>query len=155
VGVSYERGTPVGPTTLERDGNNFRLQNIAAWIRGQMLAFEALPESEVRCWTLTMMRNRSSAGARTQFENKYFTEMCSGSEAGSYLRLIDFVYHSTLGLRVIKKKKKRKGAHTASNSRAPARGVSCRSPATGAIRPPFGLHGYLAHKKPPTPLGPP
>ena len=35
----------------------------------------------------------------------YFTEMCSGSEAGSYLRLIDFVYHSTLGLRVIKKKR--------------------------------------------------
>ena len=27
-----------------------------------------------------------------------------GSEAGSYLRLIDFVYHSTLGLRVIKKR---------------------------------------------------
>jgi len=27
--------------------------------------------------------------------------MCSGSEAGSYLRLVDFVYHSTLGLRVI------------------------------------------------------
>ena len=33
------------------------------------------------------------------------TEMYSGSEAGSYLRLIDFVYHSTLVLRVIKKKK--------------------------------------------------
>ena len=32
-------------------------------------------------------------------------EMCSGSEAGSYLRLIDFVCHSTLGLRVIKKKR--------------------------------------------------
>ena len=32
--------------------------------------------------------------------------MCSGSEAGSYLRLIEFVYHSTVGLRVIKKKKK-------------------------------------------------
>jgi hypothetical protein len=31
--------------------------------------------------------------------------MCSGSEAGSYLRLIDFVYHSTLGFRVITKKK--------------------------------------------------
>jgi len=41
-----------------------------------------------------------------EFENNYFTEMCSDSEAGSYLRLIDFVYHSTLGLRVIKKKKK-------------------------------------------------
>ena len=26
--------------------------------------------------------------------------MCSVSEAGSYLRLIDFVNHSTLGLRV-------------------------------------------------------
>ena len=33
------------------------------------------------------------------------TSLCSGSEAGSYLRLIDFVYHSTLGLRVIKKKR--------------------------------------------------
>jgi len=32
--------------------------------------------------------------------------MCSGSEAGSNSRLIDFVCHSTLGLRVIKKKMK-------------------------------------------------
>ena len=32
--------------------------------------------------------------------------MCCGSEAGSYLRLTHFVYHSTLGLRVIDKKKK-------------------------------------------------
>ena len=32
--------------------------------------------------------------------------MCSGSDAGSYSRLIDFVYHSTLGLRVIKKKRR-------------------------------------------------
>ena len=32
--------------------------------------------------------------------------MCSGSEAGSYLRLIDCVSHSTLGVRVIEKKKK-------------------------------------------------
>jgi len=41
--------------------------------------------------------------------NNYFTEMSSGSEAGSYLRLIDFVYHSTLGLKVIKKKKRSLG----------------------------------------------
>ena len=40
--------------------------------------------------------------SRTALDN-YFTEMCSGSEAGSYLKLIDFVYHSTLGLRVTKK----------------------------------------------------
>ena len=26
----------------------------------------------------------------SQFKNNYFTEMCSGSEAVSYLRLIDF-----------------------------------------------------------------
>ena len=31
--------------------------------------------------------------------------MCSGFDAGSYLRLIDFAYHSTLGLEVIKKKR--------------------------------------------------
>ena len=35
--------------------------------------------------------------------------MCSGSEAGSYLRLMDFVYHSTLGLRVIRKKRELDG----------------------------------------------
>jgi hypothetical protein len=33
--------------------------------------------------------------------------MCNDFEAVSYLRLIDFVYHSTLGLRVMKKKKPR------------------------------------------------
>ena len=32
--------------------------------------------------------------------------MCSGSEPGSYSRLIDLVYHLTQGLRVMKKKKK-------------------------------------------------
>ena len=31
----------------------------------------------------------------SQFENNYFTEMCSGSEAGSYLRLIYLMYLST------------------------------------------------------------
>ena len=41
----------------------------------------------------------------SQFENNYCIEMCSGSESGSYLRRIDCVYHSTLGLRVLKKKK--------------------------------------------------
>jgi len=34
--------------------------------------------------------------------------MCSGSGAGSYLRLKDFAYHSTLGLGVMKKEKKKK-----------------------------------------------
>ena len=45
-------------------------------------------------------------GGSSQFENSYFIDMCRGSEADSYLRLIDLVYHSTLGLRVIQKKKK-------------------------------------------------
>ena len=38
----------------------------------------------------------------SQFQNNHFTEMCSVFEAGSYLMLADFVYHSTLGLRVLK-----------------------------------------------------
>ena len=41
-----------------------------------------------------------------EFANNYFTEMCSGSEACSYIRLIHFAYHSTLGLRVIKKRER-------------------------------------------------
>ena len=53
--------------------------------------------------------------------NKYCTEMCSVSEAGSYLRLIDFVYHSTLGLGVIKKTKGRTGESEGGG----ARGQSC------------------------------
>ena len=63
-------------------------------------------------------------GSRSQLGNNYLAEMCSGSEAGSYLRLIDFVYHSTLGLRVIKKKKKsrRAPAGTGLWKRLPARG---------------------------------
>ena len=47
----------------------------------------------------------SSSTPSATFENNHFTEMCSGSEAGSYLRLIEFVYHSTLGLRVINKRR--------------------------------------------------
>ena len=39
-------------------------------------------------------------------EGNYFTEICSGSEEGSSLRLIDLAHHSTLGLTVIKIKKK-------------------------------------------------
>ena len=66
--------------------------------------------------------------------------MCSGSEAGSYLRLIDFVYLSTLDLRVIKKKKKltfdesvvfRRGAGTCTTRRsacAPTRASTSRYP---------------------------
>jgi len=67
-----------------------------------------------RSWTWWRPRRRArhsggsaSAGSPAQLENNYITEMCSGSEAGSYLRPIDFVYHSTLGLKVIKKKKKK------------------------------------------------
>ena len=48
-------------------------------------------------------------GGRCYWGTSLASEVCSGSEAGPYLRLIDFVYHSTLGLRVIKKKKKTVG----------------------------------------------
>jgi hypothetical protein len=41
-----------------------------------------------------------------QFENNYFTEICSGSEAGSHFWLTDFVYHSALGVTVMMKEKR-------------------------------------------------
>jgi len=50
----------------------------------------------------------------------YFTEMCSGSEAGSYLRFIYVLYLSTLGLIVIKKHLKyRAGGRLESGSAGP------------------------------------
>ena len=53
-----------------------------------------------------MLGSNSAFSRATQWGSvNYMTEMCSGSETGSYLRLIDFVYHSTLGLRVINTKK--------------------------------------------------
>ena len=47
-----------------------------------------------------------------QSENTYFTEVCSVFEAGSYLRLIDVVYHSTLGMRGMTMKKIPAGTST-------------------------------------------
>ena len=58
----------------------------------------------------TNARNLNVSGAWITPSGTHL-EMCSGSEAGSYLRLIGFVYHSTLGLRVINKKKKSTPLH--------------------------------------------
>jgi len=83
--------------------------------------------------------------------------MCSGSEAGSYLRLIDFVYHLTLGLRVIKKKKSL--GLRVEGPRPRVRDHSQRHP-SAALREGSWLRvegsrprvqRYLAHKKPPHP----
>ena len=57
--------------------------------------------------------------------------MCSGSEAGSYLRLIDFVYHSTLGVRVIKKKKKHLAWHALPGVGCRVQGAGCRVQGVG------------------------
>jgi len=63
------------------------------------------PSDQLQC---SRSRTTSTARCRVlhQFENNYATEMCSGSEVGSYLRLIDFVYHSTLGLRVMTERRR-------------------------------------------------
>ena len=34
--------------------------------------------------------SNGSFACGSQLENNYFTELCSGSEAGSYLRFVDF-----------------------------------------------------------------
>ena len=52
--------------------------------------------------------------------------MCSVSAADSYLRRIDFVYHSTLGWRVRKKKEKKKNAPGFWGKRAWILGLGCR-----------------------------
>ena len=57
-----------------------------------------------RATPLGRSRYRGAGGVGEQLE------LLLGSEAGSYLRLIDFVYHSTLGVRVIKKKAVHRGA---------------------------------------------
>ena len=44
--------------------------------------------------------------------------MCSGSEVGSYLRLMDVVYHSTPGLRVKKEEEKADPGVFEKNTRA-------------------------------------
>ena len=59
-----------------------------------------------------LKRPRNPGGSSNDGGTNNYTEMCSGSEAGSYLRRIDFVYHSTLGVRVIKKKKKKNAGAT-------------------------------------------
>ena len=76
----------------------------------------------------------------------YFTEMCSDSEAGSFSRRIDFVYHSTPGLRVMEKKKKKTifmstcCVNGTNASTVPYRGTPCmrNSP------PPWGRHRALS-----------
>ena len=72
--------------------------------------------------------------------------MCSGSEAGSYARLIYFVYHSTPGLRVIKKKVRGVPAVAITRNMSPTPNVrsfaDCVTPC---------VQGYLAHKKMPPP----
>ena len=59
----------------------------------------------VDCWFVhgAMATERVDHARTTEFGNRT-TEF--GNHTGSYLRLIDFVYHSTLGLRGIKKKNK-------------------------------------------------
>ena len=71
-----------------------------------------------------------------QFKKNYFTEMRSDSEAGSYLRLIDFVYHSTLGLGVIKKSEFTAGPQAASNCSSGVDAASLRR----------GWHNWLRWK---------
>ena len=62
---------------------------------------------------MTMMTIRRSLSLELSDKKVYEPSSCqairnmrSGFEAGSYSRLIDFVYHSTLGLKVITKKKR-------------------------------------------------
>ena len=92
-----------GPVAAELMGGTFWKKDIS--LLGVEIAASARLVSSVFFFSLEASAFRFSSSACTRCSVNYFTEMCSGSEAGSYLRLIDFVYHSTLGLRVITKQK--------------------------------------------------
>ena len=111
-----ERGTPVG---VWRQGLGFGVKGVVAG--ADTASADRHPPTDIRQPTsenqdadpgIETERRQTIEGAKgadrycSQFQN-YFTETCSGSEAGSYLRLKGFVYHTTLGSRVMKKNKKR------------------------------------------------
>jgi len=61
------------------------------WSGGCELCTSAPPGSWTDSMRVTLTFFGGGDGSySSQFKNNYFTEMCSGSEAGSYLRLIDF-----------------------------------------------------------------
>ena len=62
-------------------------------------------ESDLECRVDSSGTETSTRRATPPSENTHFTEKYSRSKAGSYLRLIDFVCHSTVGSREKKKKK--------------------------------------------------
>ena len=73
-------------------------------------------------------------GQNGQFEKICSTEMCSGSEAGSYGRLIDKLYDSTLVLRVVKQRRGEGGPSAGGGPRRsgappPPPAESCFAPA--------------------------
>jgi len=73
--------------------------------RGEAVAGEMRGQREIEERRKDAGQENTGYGNTSDQLNNHFTEMCSGSEAGSYLRLIDFVYHSTLGVRVIKRER--------------------------------------------------
>jgi len=76
---------------------------VPALLKRESMSLKYEPASEP---SLTRSSPPCTDRCSSQSESNYFTEMCSGSEAGSYVRRGDFVHHSTLGLRVIKKKRR-------------------------------------------------
>ena len=60
---------------------------------------------------LRIVDGQSCLKAVTRLQEGWWSQTLApeGSEEGSYSRLLDFLYHSTLGSRVIKKKKKTLG----------------------------------------------
>ena len=63
----------------------------------------------------------------SQFENNHSTEMCSSSEAGSYLRLIDVLSHPSLELRVMKKRRRSRVSGFGTRNHCREYRVQCRN----------------------------
>ena len=109
--ISYERETPVDENAPSRGGQHIRPTHHPGdrggirislpskekqCIRKQYKIFQRLlSQSQGQNFGLTVLCVSSSLehGMKPTW---YFTDLCSGSEAGSDFRLIDFVYHSNL-----------------------------------------------------------
>jgi hypothetical protein len=74
--------------------------------QGKLKLFQSTISGHLNGVWGTVPAGRVGIDAGFQCKKKYFTEMTSGSEAGSCLRLIYVLFHSTLGVKVIQKKEK-------------------------------------------------
>ena len=70
-------------------GSGFRVQGSGFRVQG---IGHRVQDLGLRVWESAITTLSGCRVEEAQFKNNYFAEMCSGSEEGSYLRLIDLCF---------------------------------------------------------------